>query len=67
MVLTCSFAIASKIRPILVTPDDLQTSRLGLVSKFERLVLVLSRLVRPTSRSFQDRGLRKQPNQALVF
>ena len=30
-----------------VTSRDLQTSRLSLVSKFERLVSVSSRLVRP--------------------
>jgi len=34
-----------------VTSRDLQTSRLGLVSNFQRLVSVSSRLVRPTSQS----------------
>jgi len=34
-----------------VTSQDMQTSRLGLFSKFKRLVSVSSRLVRPTSQS----------------
>jgi len=36
---------------VLVTSRDLQTFRLGIVSKFKRLVSVSSRLLRPTSLS----------------